>query len=98
MSEKNLKVDKKQAQITAGKITMIFQFVGMLDETDIEYLKEVQKQMIAQSGTLRATQGILTDYEQMPYNRLHLTEKLHNPADTMAKAVEYLIENKLITV
>lgn len=55
---------KAQAQITADKIAMIFQFVGMLDATDLEYLKKVSEDMEAQSSQLRAVQGVMVDYDR----------------------------------
>ena len=61
---KEKKFNKAQAQITADKIMMIFQFVGMLDETDVKYLRGIKEQMEDHSGTLRAVQGVLVDYDR----------------------------------
>ena len=61
---KEKKYTNAQAQITADKITMIFQFVAMLDDTDVEYLEGIRKEMADQSGTLRSVQGVLTDYDR----------------------------------
>lgn len=69
---KEFKPTKAQAKIVADKITMIFNFVGMLTEEDVSYLKEISKDLLNQSSKLRAVQGVMVDYDkaeaQMKWN------------------------------
>lgn len=57
------RIKREQIQGVADKITKIFDLVEKLTDEDMKYLHETANAIEKQASTIRATQGILVDFD-----------------------------------